>query len=498
MILHEAPGCSEVGNSHEISGVAIGKHWLNRKQWHEEMKMTEEKPMPKSIPWFYFFQNVGMALGTSVPMYYLMYFLTDFAGIAPAVMAAILLISRVVDFLFALVAGPIVQKSNMRWGQYRSWILISVFLVQIGLFMMFINPDIVLGAKVIIICVGYILQNAPMNTLITAQYGLMANTAGANAENRMAISAKVMQGMRVATIIAGGATLPFINYILALGANGFLFVSMVYGATMIISSLVLFVKTKEFDSYGPKLKTAATVSIGQMYGQTLRNSQIWVVLIGFTLSTTSVLLVASVGIYYFQYSIGNVNMQPVSATIMAIVGCVAAFIMAPVAKKIGKRNSAITTALFGTVCMTLIGLFAHQNVWFYIVVSAVNGFGAALVGIVGINLFLDAAEYQLYKTGKDSRAFVMSLYNIPMKVALAVSSPIVAFLLTNSDYKQETIDGILVTSMSNPQLFVRWFGLLLAAIYLVGLLMYLFLYKITDTKAAEYIAKNQRRMTMTN
>ena len=461
------------------------------------MKTTEEKVMPGSIPWLYFFQNVGQALGTAVPIYYLMYFLTDFAGITPAIVAVVLLISRVVDFLFALVVGPIIQKSNMRWGRYRSWILISVFLVQIGLFMMFINPDVTLGVKAIIVCIGYILQNAPMNSLVTAQYGLMAGITGASAENRLAISAKVVQGINVATIIASAATLPFINYILALGTNGFLVVSMIYGMTMIISTLVLFVKTKEFDSYEPDVKNAIHVGVGQMYGQTLRNSQIWVALIGATLNMTSILLVTSIGIYYFQYSIGNVNMQPVSATIMAFVGCVASFTMAPAARKIGKKNSAIATALIGTICMTLIGLFAHQNVWFFIVVSAVNGFGAALVGIVGINLFLDAAEYQLYKTGKDSRAFVMSLYNLPMKIALAASSPVAAFMLTNSGYKQETVDGILVTSMSNPLVFVRWFGFLLAAINLAGMLMYLFLYKITDAKAAEYIAANQKRMAET-
>jgi Na+/melibiose symporter-like transporter len=461
------------------------------------MKTTEEKPMPKSIPWMYFFLNVGQALGTSVPMYYLMWFMTDFAGIAPAVMAAILLLSRVVDFLFALISGPIVQKSNMRWGQYRSWILICVFLVQIGTFIMFINPDISLGVKAIIVCIGYILQNAPMNFLITAQYGLMAKITGANTENRMAISAKVMQGIRVATIVVSLITLPFINYILALGANGFLIVSMIYGATMIISSLVVFAKTKEFDPYDPNQKNVTSIGIGQMYGQTLRNSQIWVVLIAYTLNTVGIISVTAITIYYFQYSIANLNMQPVSATIMAVVACLASFIMAPFARKIGKRNSAIASALFGAVTMALIGMFAHQNVWFYIVISAVNGFGAALVGTVGINLFLDAAEYQLYKTGKDSRAFVMSLYNIPMKVALAASSPILAFILAKSGYTNETVDGIIVTSMSDPRAFVGWFGFLLAAIYLVSAIMYAFLYKITDAKAAEYIAENQRRMKET-
>jgi Na+/melibiose symporter-like transporter len=232
-----------------------------------------------------------------------------------------------------------------------------------------------------------------------------------------------------------------------------------------------------------------------MYGQTLRNSQIWVVLIAQTLITTSTVLISSIQIYYFQYSIGDIDWQPLSLTISAIVGCAAAFGMAPAARKMGKRNSAITTTLFGVACMALIGLFAHQNVWVFMVMLAINAFGAAFIGTVGINLFLDAAEYQLYKTGKDSRAFAMSLYNIPMKVGLAASSLIAAHMLTASGYLQETIDGVLTTSMSNPQLFVRWFGLLQAAIYLVSALMYAFLYKITDAKAAEYMAENQRRMT---
>jgi Na+/melibiose symporter-like transporter len=314
-------------------------------------------------------------------------------------------------------------------------------------------------------------------------------------ENRMAISAKVIQGMRVATVVVSAATVPFVHYILARGMNGFLIVAMIYGGMMLITSLVMFIKTKPFDTYTPDLKNALSVGVGQMYGQTLRNSQIWVVLVANSLSTTAMLLVAQLGIYYFQYSIGNVNMQPVSLTILSIVACIAAFVMTPVAKKIGKRNSAITSAFFGAVCMALIGLFAHESVWFYIAISAVLGFGAALVGIVGVNLFLDAAEYQLYKTGKDSRTFVMSLYNIPMKVGLAVSSPIAAFMLTRSGYTQEIIDGALVTSISDPQAFVRWFGFLLAGIYLIGMLMYTFLYKITDAKAAEYMAENQKRLT---
>jgi Na+/melibiose symporter-like transporter len=170
--------------------------------------------------------------------------------------------------------------------------------------------------------------------------------------------------------------------------------------------------------------------------------------------------------------------------------------MAPVSQKIGKKNSAILSTAISAGVQLLIGLFADKSVWIYIVLSAANGFGAAILGVVGVNLWLDAAEYQLFQTGVDTRPTAMSMANIPMKLGMVISGPITAMILNASGFFQDFApDGSLLgADMTNPTMFVRIFGFFPAAFSLAICLIYLFGYKITDEKAAEYAAANQKAM----
>ena len=459
--------------------------------------MPETKPMPKSFPWLYFFMNAGQSFGLALAMTYLQFFLTDTAGITPVTIALILTVSRVVDFIFSIIAGPIVQKSNGKMGQFRSWILPCVILVQLGVWMMFANPNIAMSAKVIIVGVGYILQNAPMNFLVTANNGLMAKVAGPSMDNRMAVAAKTIQGMNFANIIVAMATLPLINMIIEnTGMNGFFIVAVVYGLIQISTTLVTVAKTKEYDQYDPNFKAIGGPSVGQIYSQLLQNPMVWVLLVINILSMTSMFGVAPLGMYYFQYSVKNIGMQPVSMTIMSLVSLGAAFIMAPVAKKVGKKNSAILSGFIVACGQMGIAMFAHENVWFYIAMLALNGLGAAIVGVIGVNFWLDAAEYQLYKTGIDTRPTAMSMANVPMKIGMVLAGPITAAVMTASGYNQvlDEAGKLVSTSMDNPQMFVRLLGFIPATFSIINALIYLFFYKITDAKAQEYATENQKRM----
>jgi len=448
--------------------------------------MSDMKSMPKSFPWVYFFMNFGQMFGLAVAMSYLMIFLTNTAGISPVVVATILTLSRTIDFVASVIAGPIVQKSNSKAGQFRSWIVPCIVLVQVGVWMMFLNPNISLGAKAIIVGVGYVLQNAPMNFLVTATSGLMAKVAGPSMENRMAISAKIMQGMNAGNILVAMITLPLIRFISSsTGANGFLIVSIVYGLMMIGSSFIAFLQTKQYDQFNPNFKGAGGPSVGQIYGELLKNPMVWVLLCINILAMTSMFTIFPLGMYYFTYSVKNEMMQPVSMTIMSVVGLFAAFIMAPVARKIGKKNSALVSTGIAVVVQLLIGLFAHHHVAIYITLAAFNGFGAAILGVVGVNLWLDAAEYQLYKTGIDTRPTAMSMANIPMKIGMVFAGPLTAWMLGLAGFYQIFGDAgqLLEAGMTNP----RAVSAIVFLIYLVG-------YKITDANAAEYAAANQKRM----
>jgi len=115
---------------------------------------------------------------------------------------------------------------------------------------------------------------------------------------------------------------------------------------------------------------------------------------------------------------------------------------------------------------------------------------------MGVNLWLNAAEYQLFKTGVDTRPTAMSMANVPMKVGYVFSGPITAMILGAVGFVQQygPTGQLISATMANPTLFVRIFGLFPASVYAINFLLYLFGYRITDAKAAEYAAANQKMM----
>ena len=56
---------------------------------------------------------------------WLLFFYTNVYGLKPDVAAVMFLIVRLVDVLWDPVVGTIVDKSNPKWGKYRSWLVLG-------------------------------------------------------------------------------------------------------------------------------------------------------------------------------------------------------------------------------------------------------------------------------------------------------------------------------------------------------------------------------------
>lgn len=53
----------------------------------------------------------------------LTFFYTDYAGVEPAVVGLVMLLSRCFDGVSDVVMGFFVEKTNSKWGKSRPWIL---------------------------------------------------------------------------------------------------------------------------------------------------------------------------------------------------------------------------------------------------------------------------------------------------------------------------------------------------------------------------------------
>ena len=60
---------------------------------------------------------------------WLLFFYTNVYGLKPEVAAVMFLVVRIIDIIWDPIVGAFVDKSNLRWGKYRSWLIIGGILL---------------------------------------------------------------------------------------------------------------------------------------------------------------------------------------------------------------------------------------------------------------------------------------------------------------------------------------------------------------------------------
>ncbi|MCL1804009.1 MAG: MFS transporter [Eubacteriaceae bacterium] len=456
-----------------------------------------QKTMPKSFPYLWMFHSAGQMFGLMVAMQFMNIFWQDSIGLTPVFIATFLTIARSIDLFMSVIAGPIVQKTNTKMGQFRPWVLGSAIVVQIGVVLMFINPSVSTTAKGIIAGIGYLLQNAPMNFFVAANNGIMAKVVGADMEGRRTIQMRQMQGTNASSILINATMLPLITYFnQKINPMGYLVVAVIFGALWIATTFVVFFMTKDYDQYVPDMIAANSPKITEIYKDVVKNSQIWVLFLQNLITMVTMFAIGALGMYYWMYSVGDMKLQPIAATLASVTGLVASFTIAPIGRKLKKKNAVLIATGWSILCSVAQGFFSHGRPYAYMVIATLSALGMGLSQSVGITLWLDAAEKQLYETGIDTRAATMSVSSIGMKIAMVAAAPLTPLLFKMIGFVQNFDENnvFLGSTVLYPERIIKVWFWTSAAITSLSLAIFYFGYKITDEEAAMYATENQKRM----
>ncbi|MCL1914706.1 MAG: MFS transporter [Eubacteriaceae bacterium] len=462
----------------------------------EQIQEVEES-IGKKTPWIFFFNTFAQAWGIQITNQFMNMFMTGYAMIDPLVLASIIAFGSALDSALSFVAGTIVQKANFKTGPYRTWVLLNGPLMTIGIFLIFLNPDISPSGKVVVFIIGYLFRNCPQNFLLAAQNTLIRKVAGTNMADRLAITAKGSQGSNAARIIVNFIAVYaiefFNNMFGAETGRGYLVVGVGFVLIQTAFQIYVYRSLAPFDKYDPNLKkvegSSVNVKVTHMYTDTFRNPQIWILMLSATVRTIATNTMTPMTTYVFRYSIMDITKLSTNNTIGSFFGLIAAFLIPPVAKKLGKKNSNVTSGLLFTIGYVFMAIFGHGNEMVLLIGTVWNAMAQALNASIGVNNYIDAAEYQLYTTGRDSRPFIMGLNAITMKVAKTIASFATAWVLTSSGY--ESLGGGQA-NINAPALVKNLYGLL-AGLYLASSVIMLF-FKINEAKAKEYADANKKMM----
>jgi Na+/melibiose symporter-like transporter len=445
----------------------------------------------KHVPWLYFIAMLFQVLGGTIVGTYLAFYITDRMLITAVVMGALLLVQNVGNLILGLASGIIIQKFRPRLGQYRHWLLYGPIILVVGAIMCFINPDIPMMAKAVIVFVGYILYGGALSFIQLSQNGMLAKIAGPNMTVRMQIAGKIVQGQNAGTIIASAITLPLILMFDKMGVNGYLVAQVIFGVLSLAGQMCLFIGTKEYEKYEPPAENAPDlprVSVVSLIFGSLKNPQMIILLLADTLRFTATMSIMRLAMYYYSYVAKNPGLMTGALTVQSVLGLAMAFILAPAARKLGKKNSALVTGIITTAAYFGLSFFAFGRLWAYMAFTWIAYASQVLINSCGINLYLDCGEYQLYSSGKDNRTFVMSLYGIGIKIGLMLGSVIIAFILSQAGYNAANT----AEPLANPSRFVFILGLIVGILNGAYTLL-MCIYGITEEKSKFYVEENHKQ-----
>lgn len=436
-----------------------------------------------------------LTLAIMVGFMYLNTFATEVLVIPAGTLAVALGVAKFLDFCFSLFAGAIIEKVKIgKTGKNQSWLYLGRWILAVSIMAEVCNTSSApMVVRVAVLAVSYTVLNCLMNILQTAYYGVLAAVAGPNMSNRNAMTVNMTRQSTVITIIC--SFIPTLVTILPFGNWNYFIVAFVF---MIPMPFALGAIAKCADGKDVPVGATASVnqvSIGDMFGTLLKNPQMLVLFLVFTILYIAQFTYQANYTYYFIYVVGDFTKLTFVTLINAIVGFLAAMVMPKLGAKLGKKMSCVFGFLLMSIALILVSFFGAPNgvpnLTAYIILMSLMMAGTYTWMPYMVVLYLDAGEYFLYKTGKDTRAIAAGLASPPMKIGMTVGNTLGLALLSAIGFVSGGAFEINTAWISN---FMRVTFMLPGLIYLASAIILLVFYKISDKDAAKYAQANAEKM----
>lgn len=438
---------------------------------------SQKRSLKKSVINLYGLPSCGFQLFVSMEIFFFAAFLTDYAKLPVALAGTVLMVTSIFDILWVPTAGIILERSGMRWGRYRSWLLIGPPVAALFFVLQFTN----IGSpttSAILISIGFIVSHLIWNIFYAAHVA-MNNSMTTVREERISMASS--RGMfnaigSIAFSMVGAKTIQLLgNGNDALGCTLTVIVS---GFIMCLCYWTIFALTKDY-AYHPnsaenqKSSKNDKMSIGEMLKQIVVNPP----LIGLMMAELGRFLgrfiIFGLAFYYFKYVLNDLGMIAIFFTGLTVVSLLGAMLASPIAKNFGERNTyAFAMVLFVAGLLIVWALPMTSTSFMAVMFTAYLGYGIA--DALGVAMYSAVVDYGEWKTGKNARGFIMSLISFPIKTSVMVRSVILSAVLMSAGYvadmtaTPELIEGIKTGIALIPAMFIG-----------AGLLFILMLYKIT-------------------
>ena len=456
--------------------------------------MTEEHPSSR-VPWRTIVAFGAPAMGSGY-MYlllslYVMKFATDILLIAPAVMGAIYSLSRIWDAISDPLVGYLSDRTQLRMGRRRSWILASCVPIAAGFYMVFSPPDTLSEQGLIIwMAVAVIGFYSAMTLFFVPHLSLGAEISDDYHERSR------LFGMRHSAYIIG-SILSLISLQLLINTEieggdvrGLASeLALIAIGVMVLLVIYAVVKLRERSDYRGRM----TATPYQAFRDVWQNPHARLLLVVTFIEYVGSSAIAALTLYVTHYVVGAPAWAPFIILAYMLPSSASVPLWLPLSRRFGKvrvwmGGMLLTGTSFGL--MFLLPFFESETlrlVWI-IVMAFFAGLANGCGGTLGPSVQGDVIDYDEYMSGERKEGAYFAAWNFIQKSALGLMLLLTGFALQWSGFvpNAEQTAEVKLT-------MVTLYGLFPLVCYAIG--AYLFSkFKLDETAYAEIrVALDEKR-----
>ncbi|MEC4294875.1 MFS transporter [Adlercreutzia shanghongiae] len=455
----------------------------------EGSQVTEKRTSGRSLGWAVFFAEFFLCCGMAT-YFYANYIMTDIIHLPVDQVSGIMAVGSIVAVVLIFIEGFLVTNTRTKFGQYRPWIVGSYFVLVAAIFiLMFLDGDSML---VVALCfVLYSLAAFAAVAPASPKYTLFANISGSDNDLRNLLNARMWGGNSVSNFIVSAILFPMIA-LLSIGGSeiwGWRITQIIMIVATTIGVIIICKISAPYDqcsaANGAPEVEEEHVSAGEMIKAVVTNRPALAITLADFFRYAGVNVFSLLTIYQCAYVIGDMVLTSTVMAAYSLATIIGSFASTGITKLFGgRKRMSIIVSLIAGVAFVLVGFFGQSSVWL-IALIAIAGFFNSPIDSVGVVMYMDAGEYWIAKTGKDTRPFIMNMQPLVIQAATAVASVIMGVALTTSGF----IAGEALTA-AGAQTLTMWLGMATGAGFILFALCLILIHNISDKKMEEYMRLN--------
>ncbi|QSX08075.1 MFS transporter [Alkalibacter rhizosphaerae] len=440
----------------------------------------EKKPISKALRTFYGVGDMGFSLMASVETFFFVFFLTNVAKFPLVTVALIGTVTSIVDAVLSPFYGAIIEGTKpMKWGKYRSWMLICPPFVVI-LYMFQYTKIGGEGLAAIIVTLGFILSHILWNIPWVSNVSMISLLAS-NPEERGMLASRRATYTAIAGIIfsySGSALIAFYGGVTNNEVLGYTLTAGTFALTMMILYWTVFKMTDGYEETDPeKIKAtqakAPRVSLIAMLKMAATNPYLIALLFGDFFRYMVNFVMSAAAAYYFTYVAKNMALFPTYLLLGSIAQVAGAYLAAPATKLLSTRNASIV-GLFGLGAALVVSKFVAYNILLFFVCVLIARVFLGILTATMVALYSDVSVYSEWKSGQNATAWIMGLMTLSLKVAIISRGTVIPFILATAGFvatadpataSKQLTDAVVNVFVLIPGIFALISGLIIAVAY---------------------------------